>query len=415
MRDGQGNVTERQSLILLISVCAVTFLARLAFVSYIFTHYNVTKIYGGFESARVAAALAGGHGFSSLYGIPSGPTAWLPPTYPLIVAAAFKLFGTYSAGSVLCLYVVNLVCATITTALLFRIGLLVCSPFVAFAGSMLWAVEFDAIVCSARIWESSLSAMLATIAIFWYLHLADSPPKRRDWIAYGLSWGLAALTNTALLAMMPLAVIALLCRWGRQVRGHALVALLVFGCVLLPWSVRNYAAFHKVIPIRGNFGPNLWYGNHPGVTGPDDETLDPTQNDEELQAYLTMGDAAYCLSRQRMAYNFIRQNPGEFLRLTRDRVLFYWVPSTKGAWVLRVCWSLLSFVGLLILTREKGVLVTAPFISALLLYPLPYYVTHAEGFYRHPIEPAMALLVAYCCVQVVEAARGLLFAPKASG
>ena len=46
------------------------------------------------------------------------------------------------------------------------------------------------------------------------------------------------------------------------------------------------------------------------------------------------------------------------------------------------------------------------FASALLLFPLPYYLTHSETFYRHPIEPVVGLLVAYACVVLVDLGRG---------
>ena len=387
----------------LVLICSLTILLRLIVVYYIATHYSAAQIYGGFETARVGAAIARGEGFSSLYGIPSGPTAWFPPIYPLIVGAAFKLFGVYSMKSAWCLYCFNILCETLTTTLLYRIGLRCFGPIVAFASSLLWAVEFEIIVYAARIWDSSLSALLATAAIAWYVRLLDSRSNRVEWIAYGLFWAFAALTDTTLLALMPLGVMVLLYKNGRELRWHALAALLVFVCALLPWTVRNYVIFHKVIPIRGNFGPNLWYGNHPAVAGPDDESLDPTQNTQELQSYLQLGDARYASSRQRMAMEFIRTNPAEFVHLTWNRVTFYWAAGLGWERMLPGCWSILAFVGLMVMMRRATVLLVAPFASALLFYPLPYYVTHTESFYRYPIEPAMALLVVYTCFALEKA------------
>src|SRR5664280_1449345 len=83
------------SLALLIGVCSVAFLLRLALACYIVSHYGVVRVYGGFESCRIAASIVSGHGFSSPYGIPTGPTAWLPPVYPYLVAAVFKVLGVY--------------------------------------------------------------------------------------------------------------------------------------------------------------------------------------------------------------------------------------------------------------------------------------------------------------------------------
>ena len=394
------------SLALLIGVCSVAFLLRLAFTWYILPHYGAARIYGtGSEPIQIGTAIAQGRGFTSLYGVPSGPTAWLPPVYPLVVAATFRLFGVSSMQSLWCLCIANIVCATLTTALIYRIGVRCFGPIVGFAASLLWAVDIGYIAYSVRIWESSLSALLATLAVLFYLHLRESPARRRDWVFYGLFWAFAALTNTVLLTLMPLSVIFLLYRKGRELRRYALAALVAFACALLPWCIRNYVVFHKVIPIRSNFGPNLWYGNHPGVQGPADEFLDPPHNPRELQSYLAMGDAAYCSSRQKMAFDFIRQNPAEFAHLTWARVVFFWTGAALTERLLPTCWLLLAVLAVLLMVRRHAVPEAVPFASALLFFPLPYYVTHAESFYRHPIEPVMGLLVAYACVALLDAGR----------
>jgi 4-amino-4-deoxy-L-arabinose transferase-like glycosyltransferase len=382
----------------------VAFLLRLALAFYIVSHYGLVSVYGGFESCRIAASIVSGHGFSSPYGIPTGPTAWLPPVYPYLVAAVFKLLGVYSLASLWCLILVNIACETLTVVVLFRIGWRCFGPMTAFAGSFLWAVELGAVAYGVRLWESSLSALLVTLSVLLYLHLLESPSKVRDWILYGLLWAFAALTNTALLTLMPLPVGVLLIRKWRQVRWHALVALAVFLCALAPWTIRNYAVFHKVIPVRGNFGPNLWYGNHPGVQGPADQTLNPMKNRDEFLVYQRMGEASYAASRQQMALGFIRQHRAEFLRLTWTRIIYFWTASETFAPIWRACVSLLAFVGLLLM-RRNSIAGIAPFASALLLFPLPYYVTHSESFYRHPVEPLVGLLVAYACVALVGLGR----------
>ena len=390
-------------------IAGLAALLRLAWVWAAISHVGAKSIYGGFEVAFVGAALASGHGFSSLYGVPSGPTATLGPIYPLIVAAAFRCFHAFSAEAAWCLFSFNIACEALTTALLYWIGRRCFGPMIAFAGALFWAIDFGMILYAVRIWYSSLSALLVVLAVALYLHLLDSPPRRRDWIAYGLFWGIAALINTALILIMPLCVAALFWRWGKQLRRHALAALLVFGCVLTPWTVRNYLAFHKLVPIRGNFGVILWYGNRPGVKGPADEALNPTQNSDELQAYLRLGDAAYAASRQQMALRFIRQNPAEFVRLTRDRVLFFWAPVLGGnrPGLGPACWSILAFVGLGMMLRQDW-LKAVVFASALLLYPLPYYVTLASTFFRYPIDPILTLLVLYSCFTLAEFAFPLL-------
>jgi hypothetical protein len=410
----QTRAVRDNSTALLIGLCTVAALLRLLLAYYFVSHYGAERVYRGFESCQIAASIVAGHGFSSPYGIPSGPTAWLPPAYPYLVAAVFKIFGVYSLASLWVLILVNIVCETLVVAALFRVGLRCFGPMTAFAGSVLWAIELGAASYSVRIWESSLSALLATLAVVVYLRLKDSPAKVSVWIGYGLLWGVMGLTNTTLLTLMPLAVGALLLQKGRRVWRPALAGLAIFLCTLTPWTIRNYVVFHKLIPIRGNFGPNLWYGNHPGVEGPADQSLNPTRNSSELQAYLQMGDAAYGKSRQQMALGFIAQHPGQFLGLTWSRMLYFWMASEALGSKWRAGISILAFLGLLLMYRDHSSAI-APFASALLLFPLPYYVTHAEAFYRHPIEPVVGLLAVYTCVTLMEIARGLVASRTVAG
>ncbi len=399
---------KNSSLPTLIFVCGTAALLRLIVAGYFVFHYGAARVYRGFESCYIAASIASGHGFSSPYGIRSGPTAWLPPVYPIIVAAVFKVLGIYSLASLWCLIVLNIIFATLTTALIYRIGVRCFGPMAGFGASMLWAMDLAAIAFAVRIWESSLSALLVMLALLLHLRLNESPARKRDWILYGLLWGFAGLTNTALLTLMPLSVAALLHKRGRELRRQAVIALALFAAVLLPWSIRNYVIFQKVIPMRSNFGPNLWYGNHPGVSGPVDESLDPTHSSPELQAYLAMGEAGYCASRQQMAFDFIRQHPAEFVRLTLARIVYFWTASETYGPVWRACLSLLAFTGLFLMWRNR-VAGLALFVSALFLFPLPYYVTHSESFYRHPIEPLVALLVTYGSVGLLNLSRSRIF------
>ena len=389
----------------LIFVCVTAVLLRLIVAVYFVSHYGPARVYGSFESCRIAASIVSGHGFSSPYDVPSGPTAWLPPIYPALVAGVFKILGIYSQASLWLLILLNICFAALTTALIYRIGVSCFGRMAGFVAAFLWAMDLTTVAFPVRIWESSLSALLATLTVPLYLRLKRPAARRRDWILYGLFWAFAALTNTALLTLLPLSAAALLYGRARRVWRHAVLALIVFAAALLPWSIRNYVVFHKVVPVRSNFGPNLWYGNHPGVTGPADQSLDPTHNDQELRAYLGMGDAGYAASRQDMAFDFIRRNPAEFARLTWNRVVYFWTASETFAAVWRGCGSLLALTGLFLMWRN-AVAGIAPFASALLLFPLPYYVTHSETFYRHPIEPLLGLLVAYACVELVKYGLG---------
>jgi hypothetical protein len=148
-------------------------------------------------------------------------------------------------------------------------------------------------------------------------------------------------------------------------------------------------------------------GNHPGVDGPIDERMNPVQNKEELNAYLAMGEVRYVASRQQMAMEFIRKNPRRFVELTGERIVSFWTAQRAAmVWWPTVC-AVLAWVSLALMMRNTRRAVAAPFFSALVLYPVPYYITHAESYYRFPIEPLVLLLVANMLFVLLDKAAGV--------
>ena len=48
-----------------------------------------------YEMGLLAGSLLHGHGFSSPFGVPTGPTALVAPGYPTLIAALFFIFGDF--------------------------------------------------------------------------------------------------------------------------------------------------------------------------------------------------------------------------------------------------------------------------------------------------------------------------------
>ena len=77
-------------------ILAVALLLRVGFL-YQFQHEHpkqaASVIPFLFESGNIAHSLAVGAGFSSPFRVNTGPTAWMPPIYPLLLAGVFRIFG----------------------------------------------------------------------------------------------------------------------------------------------------------------------------------------------------------------------------------------------------------------------------------------------------------------------------------
>ena len=376
--------------LLVLILCGIGLLLRLAFAYRVMAVSPLWEFWStGFEPSRIAHSLYTGHGFSSPFEIPTGSTAWIPPVYPALILLAFKLFGTYTYSAAWFMLGLNIICGVAVSAVLYHIGLRCFGPIVAWGGAFLWSVCPDTVAMPIRLWDSNPAALLCTALFLIFLRLLDRSRSKLDWIAFALLSVLAGLTTTTVLAIVPAFLFILSLRGS--VKDVALVLCICF-VGLLPWTVRNYQRFGRIVPIRDNFGAELWIGNHPGVQGPGDETYHPLQNRSELLDYMRLGESEYISIRQRQAFEFIRRELREFTILTAKRIVSFWTAPRilGGAW-LYAC-MLLAFISILQMLSRGRVLLGVSFASILFLFPISYYLTHAEGFYRYPLEPFIYLL-----------------------
>jgi len=75
----------------------------------------------GEEICSIADHIVHGQGFSSPFHLDTGPTAWVAPVYPYLVALVFRLFGSYSAASAIVLLGIQCIIAAATGIAIFII------------------------------------------------------------------------------------------------------------------------------------------------------------------------------------------------------------------------------------------------------------------------------------------------------
>src|SRR5580658_11223716 len=84
------------SLWLIMLVAVAIHLGYMWQFQYIHPRQGVSVIPFLFESGNIAHSLVTGHGFSSPFRVDTGPTAWMTPVYPVLLAGIFRLRGTYN-------------------------------------------------------------------------------------------------------------------------------------------------------------------------------------------------------------------------------------------------------------------------------------------------------------------------------
>jgi len=348
------------------------------------------------EFARIAWALVSGYGYSSPWAnTPLAATAVEPPAYTFLLAGIFRLAGAYSYVSLWTAIALNAVLSASTACLILYAGRRDFGDSVGILASWVWSCWLYEAAAGIRLWESSLAALLLITALVWLPRLELSK-RMSSFVVFGLLAGLAGLTNTTLLAVFPLFWVWLwiACRRrGQNCARKLLASLAVFMVVLVPWTIRNYAVFHRLMPVRDNFGLELWLGNHEGVTRRFDTDF-PILNPAE---YNRLGELRFMDEKREIALRFIGQHPGQFLKLAADRFFRYWTAPDLALW-LPV--SVLAWTGMILALRRKG-FQALPYVIVFLIFPLIYYTTHTFATYRHPMEPVLLLLASYAAIQAI--------------
>ncbi|HXT85423.1 MAG TPA: glycosyltransferase family 39 protein [Verrucomicrobiae bacterium] len=278
----------------------------------------------GQEEGHVAASIASGHGFGNPLYTQTGPTAWFAPIYPYILAADFKIFGTFTVASCIAILMFDALVSALTCIPIFLFARRGFGEGAALAAGWTWVFYPYSVYWPVyRIWDTWLVTLLLAIC-FYAIFKLERTSKVKHWVAFGVLAGFAALVDPIVMSVLPI-----LCLWAlwrlykrsnanaatvetlgrkRALRGDysdgrtlrqsgvepthsktnadfsrvktAALGMTVkkaslgrlFACgvcciaavvlTISPWMIRNAVVFHKFIPIRDNLPLEFRVGNN---------------------------------------------------------------------------------------------------------------------------------------------------------
>jgi 4-amino-4-deoxy-L-arabinose transferase-like glycosyltransferase len=364
----------------------------------------------GFETGRIARSIAQGEGFSSPLYVKTGPTAWMTPVYPYIIAGFFKVFGIYTKAAAFAIISFNALTSALTCLPIFFFARKSFGSRVAKWAGWTWAFFPYAIYFPViRIWETWLATLLLSLIFLVTLKLEDTN-RTSAWVGAGILWGLAALNSAVVIMLLPffqLRVAYVRHKQGRRWLAPNLALALALVIVVSPWFVRNWRTFHAFVPFRDNMGLVLRLGTK-GATdywGPYE--LGPWNSPAEMQEFKRDGEFKYMATKKVQAITFIKAHPGWYAWTSLRRAFFMW----SGYWSLEhwyleqepldpanifFCstFTILTLIGLK-KAWKRGVDAAILYTIVLVIFPLTYYITSPEFYYRRPIDPMMVVLAVY--------------------
>jgi 4-amino-4-deoxy-L-arabinose transferase-like glycosyltransferase len=378
------------------------------------------------------------------------PTAHWSYLYTLYLTGLYGLFG----GHALAARVIQAVLAgALCPWLAWRLGGRLFGPRVGLASAAIVAGYGYFIYYAGALMTESFYIL----AILWMLDratgMAQAPlspgpgPKGRlrtathfagPWLTLGLALGTAALLRQVVLLFVPVLFAWLVWTMTRQapardwqqaprslrsVIGGLLVTMAVMGIMILPWTLRNYLAFDRVVLLNTNAGFAFFWGNHP-IHGTNFVAIFPSSVYSSLvpQELRGLNEAALDQALLKEGLRFVADDPGRYVLLSASRVKDYfkfWPSEDSGpmsnlvrVFSFGVCLPFMLYGLAIAALRGRTVLATGaqPGVVLLYLFVATYSLAHLLSWalirYRLPVDAVLLLFAALALVHLWERVFG---------
>lgn len=362
------------------------------------------------EVGRIAASLVQGKGYGNPMFEDTGPSAELVPIYPCLLALIFRIFGMFTKASAIGILSLNCLFSALTCLPVFFMSRRSFGETAAWRAAWVWAFfPYSIYFAADLIWPTTLTTLLLAVAFLAVLEMQDST-RPGAWVKFGVWSGAAAMSDAIAMSVLPPIGLWMCYRaWrnGRRWFRPALGAAFAFMAVASPWFIRNYHVLHGVVPFRDNFGLELFIGNNPDTSHFRTAYLHPVHSEEEWQQWIQMGELRYMRRKQQEAMAFISEHKRLFLWTSLRRAIYMWTnywsfnpeylkdePFDIPAIFLNTTLSALALWGLWIGWKTLGATVV-PYAIALFCFPVVYYVTHTDDYFRRPADPFFVVLAVY--------------------
>jgi hypothetical protein len=404
------------------AILAVAFVARTV-VAAVFTNLDpaTANIWEYADIARTTLERGHGEMLSQIVvehgvpGYPTGttfiyPTAFMPPFLIFVWMGLFLLFGVTKLALAMMTALNVLMGAGIVYYSIRVARALFCSEVIALLVGIVIALH-PVFVFSVATYHALNVYILLLLIVF---DLTRSTRRQTYAVSalVGMLAGIAALVRTEYLVLVGAVILGSIIT-HRQWKMTAVAAVAAF-VVIAPWTVRNYAVFHRLIPVANSEGYNLFKGFNAEANGSgkwvDDNHVAERLLGRELNAVPLNSNYENAVGKvyHNAAIDYMKSHPlRSFVVLPMYKVALFWIydvtdPITHELLYQLQFWPLfvLSIIGLAMAARSgcfarpdhRTVLVLFAFQTLVMMS----YAVHAR--YRMNVEP---FLYAYAAVGAV--------------
>ncbi len=230
-----------------LSILTIALIARCIVLGFVITQSPSAWIYKqSLELSALAQSLLLGQGMSSPFGGHTGPSAFLAPGYPAIVAVIFKLFGSYTQAAAIAIMVFQTILNLATILVIMLLTRRLFGNRAANIAGTIWALSPILLWVPVIFWESSFTNLALISILTFALYIVEKPTITK-WIAMGLAAGVILLVNPALVLVLIATLVLTAHRTRTTGRSGPIIATLLCLLVFAPWPIRNARALHAFV------------------------------------------------------------------------------------------------------------------------------------------------------------------------
>ncbi len=280
----------------------------------------------GWEYGNIAEALVNGRGYSDAFGMGSGPTAWMPPLFVLLLASAFQLFGVKTIAAMWAILITKY--AALATTLYILLSLAGKNPYYAKYKHIL-ALIFIFLIYINRdsyfvgLHDDWLILFLASLMVV-LISARINGGAQSNLIPLGILAFLLPLASPALAAAFLLIWVGMIVfgiprtsssrsRWQTN-----LGILAIFATSMFVWTARNYQVFGTFIPLKSNFWFDFYQANYYDEDGLLNSStfalFHPIGQNEVRDEYFREKEAKFIENYKILSFEELRANPSPVFR-----------------------------------------------------------------------------------------------------
>ena len=365
----------------------------------------------------IAENLLAGNGYAMPGG--TGPTAYRPPLYPLVLAATLATGG--GAWGIAALHVAL---GVLTVLLTERTGRSMGLGRASLIGAFLVAADPLLVLYATMPMTETLSAFLTVLLLYAIARLHAAPSSAVWGIVVGVVLGLGILCRPTMLIVGGLAAVgwlaAVVFRRARFLQAVPWLILVGAAVTLAPWGIRNLVHFGRPIVTTTHGGYTLLLANNcvfydEVVHGPsgavwEGPSLDAWQQalEHDLEADGVDGEIARDRWMYDRALEGIRNDPGSFAAAGWLRFRRFWgvLPEgpTAAALPRVIRWGVAMWYAAVIVAMGIGIVRVSlarrewsmwwPALLMIAAFTAVHLVFWTNARMRAPVVPAICLLAA---------------------